>query len=85
MLSIAEVRTEVILWLLYSVFFHLWRGSGGGGWNPSFPLEAVRPKARTCLCWLFSGLFSGLFPRTQAVYPFARLLKSSLQNHEAAS
>lgn len=69
---------------LFSVFPPLER-EWGGGWNPSFPLEAVRPKARTCLCWLFSGLFSGLFPRTQAVYPFARLLKSSLQNHEAAS
>lgn len=37
MLSIAEVRTEVILWLLYSVFFHLWRGSGGGGLESIFP------------------------------------------------
>lgn len=54
---------------------------GVRGWTLPFPGETSRPKARTGLCWMLSGLFPG----TRAACLFARLLKSSLQNHKAIS
>lgn len=56
MFNIVGAKTEVILWLLYSVLFHP-RGVGRR-LEPASSRRSRRPKARTCLC--------RLLPRTQA-------------------